>query len=119
MKRIDSLPFGARGCAVLGNVTRDPEGFIAVPSPPPVNQKRLFISAQAVKIMAHEFGMVTKEDALEFRFRIQELEKQLELAEDEAAEATLVLESFDALGKKGITAKRVGGRPKKQPQEAT
>ena len=82
MKVVPAVPFGARGCSITARPA-DPQGFIQVNSP--VSGDRLHISAEAVKIMGNEFGMIPREQAIDMRFRISELEKELRSARDTIA----------------------------------
>jgi hypothetical protein len=118
MKVVQSVPFGVKGCAVTGR-SGDREGFIETTSK--ATGDRLHISAEAVKIMGHEFGMLPKDEALANRSRIFELEQALTEANDTIArnerleielvearetlaEAEKTLAVFAELGEQGYTA---------------
>lgn len=125
MKVVLSLPFGARSCSVLHSRVTDPDGFVQAP---PCRGCGLpqHISAEAVKIMGNEFGMVPKDLASADRFRMHELEaenaglrgtiRDQELLEAELVEAreTIaradeVLSTFGRLAEEGYTAHKVSG----------
>jgi hypothetical protein len=123
MKVVQSVPFGARGCAVTGR-SADREGFIETTSK--ATGDRLHISAEAVKIMGDEFGMISRDDAIALRFDLHEAQKNLREAEDKIAdmerlESDLVdaretiaerddiLATIDALGEQGLTVKQIKG----------
>jgi hypothetical protein len=82
MKVVPTVPFGVKGCNVTGR-SHDREGFIQVNSP--VDGARLHIGSEAVKIMGNEFGMLPKDEALEMRARIFDLEQSLTAANDTIA----------------------------------
>jgi hypothetical protein len=121
MKVVHQVPFGARGCAVTGR-TADADGFIQQNSP--TEGHALHISAEAVRIMGHEFGMVPKDEAIQLRFELHELQRELreaqqtirdqELLQRELAEAkeTIresedILATFEALASQGYDSKKV------------
>lgn len=83
MKVVPTVPFGAKGCNVTGRHA-DRDGFVQVNSP--VDGARLHVSAEAVKIMGHEFGMVPKEEAIDLRFRLHQSEKDRDEALDRIAD---------------------------------
>lgn len=125
MKVVPSVPFGSRGCSVLHSRTTDPEGFVSVPPCRGCGMPQ-HISAEAVKIMAHEFGAVSRDEAIDARFRISMLEKELDEAletvarneklEEELVEARRTIAEGDdiratlaALGEQGLSPRQIKG----------
>jgi hypothetical protein len=118
MKVVPTVPFGVKGCSITGR-SHDREGFIEAISK--TDGQRLYVGSEAVKIMGNEFGLVSKEEALESRARIFDLEQKLtdaldtiarnerlevELVEarETLAEAEQTLAVFAELGEQGYTA---------------
>ena len=125
MKVVPSLPFGVRGCTVLHGRTADPEGFVELPRCRGCGMSQ-YASAEAVKIMGNEFGMVPKDRAIESRFEINQLERDLtdareqvagyQALEDEFVKARETIAEYEdirdtlsALSEQGLTTKQVRG----------
>lgn len=125
MKVVPSVPFGVRGCSVLHGRTADPEGFVALPACRGCGMTQ-YASAEAVKVMGNEFGMVPKDQAISNRFEINQLEKEnaeltQTIRDQELLEAELVearetisradeaLAIFERLAEEGYTAHKVSG----------
>lgn len=114
MKRVPSLPFGVPGCSVLPGRAKDPDGFIATAAKHPFTDRRVYVSAEAVRIMAAEYGMASREDVFALREELAEANHRIEQLEQELAEADLVQQGIDGLMKHGYVPKRAAGRPPKQ-----
>lgn len=125
MKVVPAVPFGAKSCLVLHQRTTDPDGFVVAPACRGCGQPQ-HISAEAVKIMGNEFGMASKDELIDLRFRLHQSEKELNealetIARNEKLEQELVearetiaeaerhLETFAALAERGYSVKQVKG----------
>lgn len=113
MKRVPSLPFGATGCAVLAGRTKDEGGFIETAATHPLTDRRVYVSAEAVKIMANEFGYIARDEHAEMKDENLRLHLRVRELEDELAEADKFQQGIDGLTRKGLMLKKAPGRPPK------
>ena len=113
MKRIASLPFGVPGCAVLSGRAKDPDGFIETAGRHPFSDRRVYVSAEAVKIMGNEFGLVERDEHTALREELRVALDRIDELELELAEADRFQSNIDGLTRAGLMLKKAPGRPPK------
>lgn len=112
MKRVPSLPFGIPSCAVLPGRAKDPDGFIATSAVHPMTNRKVFVSAEAVRIMGNEFGMVGREEIAGLKEDLANANHRISQLELELKEADALTDGIDGLMRQGFVPKRAAGRPK-------
>lgn len=113
MRRVEALPFGVRSCSVLQNRAKDPDGFIATDATHPLTNLRVFVSAEAVRIMGHQYGMVTREEVAGLKEDLSDANHRISQLELELKEADRLADGIDGFMKQGYVPKRAAGRPPK------
>ena len=129
MRVVTQLPFGVRGCSILPQRKTDPEGFVVITTPPQPSPNQ-YVSAEAVRVMGNEFGMVPQERASELRFENHELKRELNEAREELErnsrlesdlaearetirESEEILATFKALFDEGYDVQKIKGLQKR------
>lgn len=115
MKRVPHPPFAHPGCAVLTGRTRDDGGFVQTDSVGRIQNldKPVLLSAEAVRIVAEQWGMVTREEVAGLREDLADANHRIAQLEQELNDATLDFQAIDRLESKGYQARKKVGRPRK------
>jgi hypothetical protein len=96
---------------VLPGRAKDPGGFIATEATHPFSNRRVYVSAEAVRIMANEYGFVSREDVAGLREDLADANTRIAQLEQELEEADRFQSHIDGITKHGFQVKRAPGRP--------
>jgi hypothetical protein len=113
MRRVQGLPFGVPGCAVFRSRREDPDGFIDTGQQ--IAGLPLYVSAEAVRVMGGEVGLVPREQVAEAKAEALTLRHRVTQLEDELDSVNRELDGIDGLTKRGLVVRKAPGRPKKTP----
>lgn len=117
MRRVDQAEIRPHYCAVLPHLGQaHRKGYFDTGNEVTAIDPHIYVSVEAVEVMARELGWVGPEEHAAVLDRVAALEAELAQEQARAGELQATFDAIDVLESKGFRARKKPGRPAKAEQ---